>query len=254
MIVFLTIAAAAAAYPADVLNLKDTVMSLQYPNKGPNSGIEKVEQPELLSYTSEYFYTSEYDTSEVVFWAPENGGVTDNGSGPRTELTEPKNYFTFSGTHKMSFTTAVKETEPTGTICIGQIKGDSYDESFRILQPTMNESMPILGGSFLIVVELTYSSPSGEVVAHMRDENGKNVNIGMGNYGLNEPINMNFEVDGYTVTVSSSKVSKSYDYSFWKGAHYKMHFKVGVYDQGQGSNSSKGGKIKLSNLKISHHF
>jgi len=40
------------------------------------------------------------------------------------------------------------------------------------------------------------------------------------------------KVDGYNVYVSSNKqVLEKYDYSFWKGSHYGMHFKVGLYDQ-----------------------
>ena len=31
----------------------------------------------------------------MVMFVPENGVVTGNGAGPRTELTEPNDYFTF---------------------------------------------------------------------------------------------------------------------------------------------------------------
>lgn len=238
-------------YPADVLNLAETSMELQFPDTSKDGGIHTIKQPELLTYSSNYFYTNEDDPSTVVFWAPENGGVTDNGSGPRTELTEPKNFFTFSGKHTMTFTQQVKATDPKGVICIGQIKGDSYD-STAIEEFNNSSSSAILRGSLLIVVELMYSESSGAVTAHVRNKQGDNINLDMGHYSLNEKINMMMSVDGYEVTVKSDKASHTYSYDFWKGANYGMHFKVGVYDQGEGSSSSKGGKTKLSNLKITH--
>ena len=87
----------------------------------------------------------------MVMFVPENGVVTGNGAGPRTELTEPNDYFTFSGTHHMSYVTRVLQADHT--VCIGQVKGDDYSSN----------------ASALIVVEIIYSPGSGSVTSHVRD-------------------------------------------------------------------------------------
>lgn len=236
-------------YPGEVLDLS-TFDALQIPLDNGSGGMTQIKHPKLDTYTSEYFYTNPSDVSQVVFWAPENGVVSGNGAGPRTELTEANNYFTFSGKHKMKYTMQVKETPHGGKVCIGQIKGDSYGSQFTGVQ-----NVSLGGSTCLIVVELIYEAEKdGLVTAHMRDKKGgdcSGVTYELGKFKLDENIDISMEVDGYDVFVSSNKVSSVlHDYSFWKGEHYGMHFKVGVYDQNK--NGSRGGKAKLSNLKISH--
>ena len=237
-------------YPGEVLDLS-TFDALQIPLDNGSGGMTQIKHPELDTYSSEYFYTNPYDVSQVVFWAPENGVVSGNGAGPRTELTEDNNYFTFSGKHVMKYTMQVKETPRGGEVCIGQIKGDSYDSQFMGVQ-----NVSLGGASCLIVVELIYDAEkNGLVTAHMRnkkDGSCSGVTYELGKFQLDENIEISMEVDGYDVFVSSNKASVSHDYSFWKGQHYGMHFKVGLYDQNKNENGSSGGKAKLSNLKISH--
>lgn len=241
--------------PGKVLDLS-TFDALQIPVDNGNGGITQIKHPQLDAYSSEYFYTNPYDTSEVVFWCPENGVVTGNGAGPRTELTEPNNYFTFSGTHTMKYTTSVKEVPSGGEICIGQIKGDSCDICAAMEEKALNNStVGLQGSSCLIVVELIYDADkNGLVTAHMRDDDCRGVSFELGHFDFDENIDISMKVDGYDVYVSSNKVTlDKYDYSFWKGKHYGMHFKVGVYDQNKGKSGSVGGKAKVSNLKISHN-
>lgn len=242
--------------PGKVLDLS-TFDALQIPVDNGKGGMTQIKHPELDTYSSEFFYTNPYDDSEVVFWAPENGsGISENGSGPRTELTEKNNLFTFSGTHTMSYDITVKEVPSDGQVCIGQIKGDSCD-SCRQQELFGNETLSSLHGSCKIVVELIYDADnSGLVTAHMRSKSGNSCsseNFKLGKFDMGEKIHIDMKVDGYYVYVSSNKVQlDKYDYSFWKGSHYGMHFKVGLYDQTSCKSCSSGAKAKLSNLKIKH--
>ena len=253
--------------PGEVLDLSP-FDALQTPLDDGHGGMTQIKHPELDTYSSEYMYTDEWDTSKVVIWAPINGVVSGNGAGPRTELTEENSLFTFSGKHTMKFTQQVKQINSCSDVCIGQIKGDDFDEAFEV-PPTWNTTQPhywisegryeslhrdhpIIGASCLIVVELTYDG--SHVTAHTRNEHCDNVSNDLGHFDLDEEIIIEMTVDDYDVFISSNKVTlPKIDYSFWKGAHYGMHFKVGVYDQCTGNSDTDGSKSKLSNLKITHY-
>jgi hypothetical protein len=208
---------------------------LQIPTDNSKGGITEIKQPQLETYTSSYFYTHS-PTNGAMCWAPENGARTNNGAGPRTELSQDIE-FTFSGVHEMNFTQVVHQADCN--VVIGQVKGDSHNSGYGT------------GGSCLIVVELTFET-SGVVSAHGRDSNCNSVSFKLGTYNLKEKIPVTFKVDGYTVYVTTSKGSCKFDYSFWKGADYQMHFKVGDYLQCSGSSSTKGGKTEIQQLVTSH--
>lgn len=234
--------------PGKVLDFS-TFKDLQVPVDDGKGGMTEIKHPELDTYSSKYMYTDEWDTSKVVFWAPINGVISGHGAGPRTELTEPNNLFTFSGKHTMKFTQQVKQIPSCGDVCIGQIKGDSYNSQFFTAG---NGTVGTTGGdSCLIVVELTFDGKNA--IAHTRDKNCQGVKHNLGSYTMDEEIHISMTVDGYYVYVSSNKVNLGkIDYSFWKGANYGMHFKVGIYDQCSGKSSEDGGKTKLSGLQITH--
>jgi hypothetical protein len=237
--------------PGSVLNLSP-FDALQVPIDNGSGGFVQIKHPKLDTYTSSYMYTDPADSTGVILWAPENGVVSANGAGPRTELTEVNDRFTFSGRHVMDFTQQVLQVPSSGVLCIGQVKGDSYDSAFfeSDSSPGLNTS---LGAGRLIIVELIYVAKTGAVEAHMRDVDANNVKYSLGTFTLKEKIVMKFVVDGYGVYVSSNKVAlPKYDYSYWKGSNYGMHFKVGVYDQNTGTSSTIGGKSRLSGLKITH--
>ena len=162
----------------------------------------------------------------------------------------------------MVFTQQVFEADPKGEVCIGQVKGDSFNANFvsEFVDPvgsaidyssvSLNST---LMASCLIVVELIYNAKSKEVTAHFRDSACNSKSVSVGQFSLGETIKMSFAVNGYNVVVSSNKVTlPAYSYSFWKGANYQMHFKVGTYVQGTGADHSKGGKSKLSALSVTH--
>jgi len=184
-------------------------------------------------YSSKYFSR---EGNSVLIWAPTDGNVTTHGSGSRVELTEPKGFFSFSGRHTMNFTQQVLEAGPTGTICIGQIKGQT----------------PACGKAGSVVVMCTYNSTRGEAEAQFKDERCNLVTKSLGRFEIGERIITSFVVDGHEVTVQSNKVALPPHAYRWWGSDYAMHFKVGVYNQAQGHNSSKGGKARLSDLHISH--
>lgn len=241
-----------APSPGQVLDLS-TFDALQIPLDNGKGGMTQIKHPELDSYSSEFFYTNPDDHSQVIMWAPVDGAMSGNGAGTRTELTEDNNHFTFSGKHKMKYSMKVKETVNGGQVAIGQIKGDSYD-SYLLESEDISNATSLRGSSCLIVVELIYDAKeNGLLTAHMRkqkDGDCKGVTYELGNFNINENIDISMEVEGYDVYVSSNKASVSHDYSFWKGKHYGMHFKVGAYNQDK--SGSGAGKVKLSNLKISH--
>jgi len=68
--------------PGKVFDLS-TFDALQIPVDNGKGGMTQIKHPKLDTYTSDYFYTNPHDTTEVVFWAPENGVMSENGSGPR---------------------------------------------------------------------------------------------------------------------------------------------------------------------------
>lgn len=233
--------------PATLFNLPD-YFSLQLPITD-GDGITTIKQPKLKTYTdSTYFFMDDGD-SEVVMFAPENGVLTDNGSGPRTELTEPREFFTFSGVHKMSYVTRV--TRADHKVCIGQVKGDRYNYFKQVNNETKLSAS--LGESPLIVVEIIYDPDTSIVTSHFRDSSYNDVKLSLGKFALNDPIRIDIKVDGYKVYVSSQQVTlAAQSYSFWKNQAYKMHFKVGAYLQGTGTSSTRGGRVKLSQLQTSH--
>ncbi len=179
-------------------------------------------------------------------FVPENGDRTDNGAGPRTELSEPKNYFTFSGTHKMSYVTRVMQADHN--VCVGQVKGDDYN--FKTASNSSSELA--MGGSPLIIVEIVYDVNSKDLNSHVRDANYNDVKQFLGKFEMNEPITLNIQVDGYNVNVNSNKQSTSHSYSFWKNHNYMMHFKAGAYLQGSGNSKTRGAKVQVSKFKTSH--
>lgn len=233
--------------PSKVFDLSN--FKLQIPEGSDGTSIK-----DLSTYSSCYFYTDPSKTNTVNFWTPEDGNSTKNGSGPRTELSENKE-FTFFGKHSMNFTQTVFEADPKGEICIGQIKGDSFSDikSSKLNFANVADNATLTSSSCLIVVELIFNANSRSVTAHFRDKDCNSKTYSLGKYALSEPIKMTFVVDGVHVYVSSDKVTlPKYSYSFWANSNYQMHFKVGTYVQGHGSDHSKGAKSKLSQLEVSH--
>jgi len=253
----------ATPLPWDVLGLSNTKIDrLQIP-KSNGGGITQItlsSSPSLKAYSdSTYFYTDAAYPSGVIMFAPENGAVTGNGAGPRTELSEPNSYFTFRGNHRMEYTTQVLAFPSGGEVCVGQLKGDECDSCFLASTDAdtgADSNTTRLFGSKLIVVELTFDK-SGQLTCHLREKNGNNVNRDLGRYDLKEKIKIVIELKGFDVVVtavgaSGNMKTVNYSYKFWSGDNYKMHFKVGVYDQNSGNSGSVGGKVRLSALRISH--
>ena len=132
--------------PGEIYDLRPFVLQLPFSD---GDGIAIIKQPAVNTYSDHYFHVNDANNAIVMF-VPENGVKTGNGAGPRTELTEPTEYFTFSGTHVMSYTTRVNQADHD--VCIGQVKGDDYTN-----------------GSPLIIVEIVYERDTGKVYSHVRD-------------------------------------------------------------------------------------
>eukprot|EP00128_Syssomonas_multiformis_P018265 Colp12_sorted_trinity150504_noHs@12897 len=237
ILLFLSVCSIAchAVAPGQIYDLR--TWTLQIPVDKGTGSIKQIKQPELATYSSEYFYTD--SDKGAIFRAPSDGLVTGNGAGPRTELTE-NHEFTFSGIHTLNITQQVLQLPPSKTICIAQVKGDSFSKSRR-------------AASCLIVVEFCYNGDAQEVSAHMRDKDCNSKVFKAGKYKVGEKIDISFRVQDYDVYVATNKVVlPKYSYSFWKGHNYQMHFKVGDYVQGTAKSHTQGGKTKLSHLSVHH--
>jgi hypothetical protein len=219
---------------------------LQLPLDNGKGSMLQIKNSELKTYTSKYFKVSD-DQKSVTMFAPETGFVSDNGGGPRCELTEPNDYFTFSGKHILKFTHQVLSADPGGSIAIAQVKGDSYN----VYLPEDRSNHTVAGGC-LIVGMMHYNAKTGYAEAEFKNRDCNAVSYNIGKFSFGEKIEGTMVVDGYDVSISTQKGSASLDYTWWKGRDYGMHFKVGVYAHGTGKDSSKGGKTMLSGISISH--
>ena len=79
--------------PGSYFNL--SAFKLQLPLSDGNGGVVEIDQPQLETYSSAYFYTDPSDNG-MTFWCPENGAHTSGSNYPRSELRDNTD-FTFSG-------------------------------------------------------------------------------------------------------------------------------------------------------------
>ena len=141
-----------AQIPAQLLDLQDWYLTLP---SGADEDPDDVYQPELATYTDEWFRMN--DTGDGVVFRVNAGGVTTEGSGyPRSELREMSgaeraDWSSRSGTHTMSVRQAITQLPVVKPhIVAGQIH-DSEDDVVLVR----------LEGERLMV---TYDDGDGEIV------------------------------------------------------------------------------------------
>lgn len=105
--------AAEAEVPGDVLDLENWVLTLPVGSPGDPDSID---QPELLTYRSEWFDLTP-DGTGVVFRAPAGGVTTENSKYPRSELREMSGeekaaWSNTEGTHVLESRQAITEVPP----------------------------------------------------------------------------------------------------------------------------------------------
>ena len=125
-------ASSSETLPSDVLDLTNWKLTL------PINDAEEITQPELDSFSDEYFYVND-DGDGVVFKAPCGGGTTDGSSYPRSELREMTNdgedeasWSTSSGKHTMIIEGKITNTPVVKPhVVVGQIH-DSGDDVIEL--------------------------------------------------------------------------------------------------------------------------
>jgi hypothetical protein len=194
--------------PGAVFNL--SAWTLQLPVSDGHGGVVEIKEPQLDTYTSEYFYTNGSSANNAMtFWCPEDGAHTSGSSYPRSELRETADW-TFIGTNRLNVTIAVLEEPTGGAITIGQVHVDGLSHSCSI------------------VIELEWES--GDIVAHLRDDqcNPVSKTVGTG-YAIGDPVHYSIGIDGLDAFASTDTGSMPpYSYS-WMNTSVPIYFKVGDY-------------------------
>ena len=215
-----------------------STFNLQLPVSNGNGGVVIVKQPDLATYSSQYFYTNATDNS-MTFFAPVNGATTSGSKYPRSELRQLPN-FDFTGHHVLNVTMTVRVAPPTtGAITIGQVHRDG------------------VSGSCSIVSEFEWQavspgSSTGHLVNHFRDQacSGKTATVA-GTVELGERFSYSLVMDGQTMHVWTSKGALApYTYSWYTTE--QQYFKAGDYVQESGTSSTDGGVVAIHAITSSH--
>ncbi len=114
--------------PSQILNLKNWSLALPIPVKGDPKKPEKIKQPQLNTYKSEWFYVKD---GGVGFKCRADGVASAHTHYPRSELREMINngkdnaaWSTSGPTHTMEWTEAVtKTTKKKPHVCCAQVHG-----------------------------------------------------------------------------------------------------------------------------------
>ena len=123
------VAGGVARLPGDLLDLQDWYLTLP---TGTDGDPEDVRQPELSTYSCEYFRLNE-DGDGVVFRANAGGVTTKNSRYPRSELREMAGreraaWSNTSGTHTLEVRQAITEVPPAKPeVVAAQIHGGADD-------------------------------------------------------------------------------------------------------------------------------
>jgi hypothetical protein len=231
-----------APLPSHVLNLTDWKLQLPI---GPAKNATEIPQPDLATYTSQYFHVNAAGDG-VVLTAPVGGSTTSGSEYPRSELRE----MTGSG----------GKTEAGWSNAGTAVSTMTVSESVDMLPPVSPQ----------VVVAQIHNSLSGsksdpiEIVADGRKptEPGT-VKLGVRWFGKEQSAFLNpAYVLGtrYTLTLTATdgKMTVAYDgtvKSTFSETESGLYFKAGCYTQ---SNPSKGdkptsyGQVTIYSLTVSH--
>jgi hypothetical protein len=221
--------------PGSNYDLSGFTLQLPLPD---GDSVEQISDPELRTYTSDYFYTGE--DGAMVFWCPVTGATTLNSHYPRTELRERAagGDWAITGHHKLSASFKMLENPASKGTIIGQIHGKATGGTSEVLK-------------------LEWTSDN-EIVASVEqnDDPAKQINHTMGSYELGELISYTFELNDAVldITVSGAagdaKYSTPYTAASWLADQY--YFKLGSYVQLDTGPATDGGRVAFYSFEIEH--
>jgi len=186
-------------------------------------------------YQDAYFYTG--PDGGMTFWDPESGVTTPNSNYARSELREmnPDGSaadWALSGDHQLEV--RVRAFSITSHVCVGQIHLGSGGTSTKpLVELYYHANGDIVAG--------TENSPSGGQTLHPLG----NVPVGS-TWGYTLAIS-----NGSTLNITVNGVTTSYPIpsSF---APYHQYFKAGSYNQTSSTSTTKGARIVIYRLHITH--
>jgi hypothetical protein len=213
--------------PADLLGLENWFLTLPI---GPAGDPDSIDQPELLSYTSEYFQLTP-DRDGVVFRAPAGGVTTKNSKYPRSELREMMGadekaaWSNTTGTHILETRQAITEVPPAKPEVVSAQIHDGGDDVMQIR----------LEGQTLVA---QYADGKEQIVIDPA-------------YVLGTPYDLRIEAADGRITVfyngeRSAEIARSGTSWYWK---------IGAYIQSnpeQGDAADAAGEVVVYSLSIEH--
>ena len=183
------------------------------------SGVLEISQPQLATYTSAYFYTT--NDGAMVFWCPVNGATTSGTSYPRSELRDLREW-PLSSTQIMNATCKVLQSPSTGKTIIGQIHGNiSGTEAMKLRYSGGDVTAgckPDLGGTEFQIPILT-------------------------GVALGTTINYTIKMVNHMVTITVNGVTVTNVLNSTWDAETAYYFKAGTYPQDNSGTSTEGSRI-----------
>ncbi|HMJ92352.1 MAG TPA: polysaccharide lyase family 7 protein, partial [Candidatus Acidoferrum sp.] len=226
-----------AVPPAGNFDLSHWKLTLPINADGGTTGkAVEVKQPQLQTYTSEFFYTG--TDGAMVFWCPVLGATTSGATEPRSELrelldpTDSSVNWSAYGTHILRGQCRVTQQPDTGDVIIGQVHG----------YPSQR------------LVKVQYGS--GRVLVYIR----KSLTVSGDakfTYTVGSDVLINYEikvVDGVAfVTVNGVTNSHNFGASdpSWL-TDSTFYFKAGAYLQDHDGPITEGGRVSFYQLSFSH--
>jgi poly(beta-D-mannuronate) lyase len=213
--------------PAQVLKLSNWYLTLPT----GSSTAATVKQPQLDSYTSEYFFTKGASTG-VVFYAPVSGSTTRHSVHTRSELREtaangtlPWGWSAGKGTHILTATEAITHLPGgNGTLCFAQIHGPG-SKWYLIL-----DAVGTGNGTAKLVVKDKSRKATGAVIDP--------------SYKIGTRFNLVVSATNGVVGIDYNSVRKVTTKSTQKGSY----FKIGAYNQSSGD----FGESVVYSLSVTH--
>ena len=183
------------------------------------SDVLEISQPQLATYTSAYFYTT--NDGAMVFWCPVNGATTSGTSYPRSELRDLREW-PLSSTQIMNATCKVLQSPSTGKTIIGQIHGNiSGTEAMKLRYSGGDVTAgckPDLGGTEFQIPILT-------------------------GVALGTTINYTIKMVNHVVTITVNGVTVTNVLNSTWDAETAYYFKAGTYPQDNSGTSTEGSRI-----------
>jgi len=213
--------------PAQVLKLSNWYLTLPT----GSSTAATVKQPQLNSYTSEYFFTKGATTG-VVFYAPVSGSTTTNSVHTRSELREtapdgtlPWGWSAGKGTHILTATEAITHLPGgNGTLCFAQIHGS--------------------GSTWYLILDAV-GTGNGTAKLVVKDKSGKATGAVIDpSYKVGRRFNLVVSATNGVVDIDYNGVRKVTTKSNQKNSY----FKIGAYNQSSGD----FGESVVYTLSVTH--